>query len=131
MTVTFTFAGETFTLTRERDGSGSSGGGERLRVLGVVVSSAWSYGPAALLDSVDARTGMSFEGVVSFGFPDGVEFLGPGVCLSFLDEDLIVEEAAFRAFVRAFGHAALERERRLGPPRSSADTLASRLDALV
>ncbi|HZS37581.1 MAG TPA: hypothetical protein VFF06_12180 [Polyangia bacterium] len=130
MIVTFTFEGETFTLTREGTSLGADGG-ERLRVLGAVVASAWLYGPEALLASVEARTGRSFEGVVSFGFPDGDEFLGPGVALAYLDEELVVEERVFRAFVRAFGGAALELDRRFGVEQANAAALARRLDALV
>jgi hypothetical protein len=74
-----------------------------LEMLQHVLTSAWFYSPEKFLKSVLARTGQSFEGVVSFGFhheyPEEIPY---GVGLSYFEDELVLDDASFDREVLAF-----------------------------
>jgi hypothetical protein len=73
-------------------------------VLGVVVGTAWMRDPAALLRAVDGRTGLSFEGEVSFEFDDE----GAAATLAAHDREETVPASLFERFVVEYGLACID-----------------------
>jgi hypothetical protein len=68
-----------------------------------VVETAWMYDPVKFLSSIMARTGQSFEGVVSFGFHEQYpEEIPEGVSLDYLGDELLLSERFLDAFVARF-----------------------------
>jgi hypothetical protein len=100
LTLTKTPASLTVTCD-PRDGSSA---------LGVVVGTAWMRDPAALLRAVDSRTGLSFEGEVSFDFNDD----GASVTLAAHEQEETVPASVFERFVVEYGLACLDAAAEVG-----------------
>ncbi|MHB2020886.1 MAG: hypothetical protein ACYCW6_28450 [Candidatus Xenobia bacterium] len=121
MRVSKTIAGHTFDFTGERHADGT------LEVkcqaleseyfpLCAVVGTSWHRSPKNLVDSVLNQHGQGFEGAVSFAYnkdypqEDYPDETGSkeGVTADFLDEEVTVSEAFFKAFVGCFGQVYFE-----------------------
>lgn len=103
-------------LTRTEKGCGilcgSETGGD---VLGTVTATAWLKNARGLLKAAEARTGLSFDGDVSFSYHDEFpEETPPGVTLCEFERSETVPEKFFERFIVEFGLACLEADRALG-----------------
>ena len=105
--VAFAVGSEAFEcrMTSDRGGSSvsfdSRGSGAAWEPLCRVVDTGWTYPPARFLRAVVERHGLGREGVVAFSFE------AAGVDLSFFEQDLLVAEPFFLAYVAAHGRACL------------------------
>ena len=94
---------------------------EEETTLGSVVSSFWTSHAEDLLESIQARTGMSLEGDVSFAYheeyPDEVP---PGVTVSEFGRSSTISESTFARYVAEYGLAYMKAASEIGlPPNES------------